>query len=360
MTTSRRILSTAALIGMLLIALPAADAAKGPAVSVTAANPKPVARAHWTAVKVRIANRTGTPMSGLVLAVKPARGVAASVVGARKGALQRAVPAIRAHRSVTIVVRLHPGRNAAVRSVSTVSVTRRGRLKARRGIPVTVRVSRPAPAIPANPLVGRYFYTTYLVGATMYYRTYYFASDRFAYKGRPSGGLPACSTGATAGVSDGCIPYTYDTATGTVTVDGMTGSETRPHLLKLNGVGYAEAVPPAVGATFATTVHNLQGAGLCGTSCVFSTSTISFTAAGYFAYTSTVSGSTPDGGFSYLPAEQHGTYRVLSGGRLELTFASGQVQVRTIVLMLNRADQPDPAYAMLLDGAIYWGPGSGV
>jgi hypothetical protein len=59
-------------------------------------------------------------------------------------------------------------------------------------------------------LAWRYFLQTYLVGTTMYYRTYYFANDRFAYRGRPAGGLPDCPAGDAPDGSDGCVPYSYD------------------------------------------------------------------------------------------------------------------------------------------------------
>jgi len=217
-----------------------------------------------------------------------------------------------------------------------------------------------APTPPANPLVGRYFLSTYLVGASMYYRTYYFANGSFAYRGRPAGGLPSCPAATAQGDDDGCIPYAYDPATGTVTIDGKSGTLAYPHELRLNGVGYLEAITPAAGTRLSTSVHNLQGSGVCGVSCSFASGAYSFSPTGTFGLVTAVSGSSPDAAFAALPPDRHGTYEVLDGGRLQLRYSDGHVITKTIGFLLDDADQPNPSYAITLDGSIYWGPASGV
>jgi hypothetical protein len=189
----------------------------------------------------------------------------------------------------------------------------------------------------------------------MYYRTYYFANDRFAYRGRPAGGLPDCPA-ATAGESgDGCVPYSYDPATGAVTVDGKTGSWSTADGLKLDGVGYLEAITPAPGTRMDTEVHNLQGAGACGAGCVFSSSAYTFTADGQFALSTSVSGEN----FALLPPDQHGSYEIADHGRLLLHRADGSTATKTIGFILDDG-QPNPRYWITLDGSIYWGPDSDV
>jgi hypothetical protein len=59
-----------------------------------------------------------------------------------------------------------------------------------------------------------------------------------------------------------CI--TYDPATGTVTIDGKSGSLVAPHVSKLSDGSYAEAETPAAGTTFDLYVPALDGSVYCG------------------------------------------------------------------------------------------------
>jgi hypothetical protein len=194
----------------------------------------------------------------------------------------------------------------------------------------------------------------------MYYNTYYFANGQFAYRGRPSGGLPDCPAATAQGDDDGCIPYTYDPATGTVTVDGKSGSLTAPHVLRLSDGPYAEAETPAAGTTFDLYAHSLNGSGVCGVSCTYVASEILFKPDGAFARSTSVSSSTPEGDFTALPPDQHGTYAIQAGGKVLFTYAGGHTLTETIGIMNADDDHPDPQYGILLDGSIYWGPTSGV
>ncbi len=134
----------------------------------------------------------------------------------------------------------------------------------------------------------------------------------------------------------------------------------RIHALELDGSTYAEAVTPAAGSAFDVYVHSLNGSGICGVSCSFASNELRFFADGQFVSSSAASSTTPQGSVTVLPADQHGTYAVADGGRITFTYASGRVVTETIGILVDGDTAPDPNYAMLLDGSIYWGPASGV
>jgi hypothetical protein len=73
-----------------------------------------------------------------------------------------------------------------------------------------------------------------------------------------------------------------------------------------------------------------------------------------------VSSSTPEGDFTSLPPDQHGTYQVQSGGKILFTYADGHTLTETLGIMEKDDDHPDPQEGILLDGSIYWGPSSGI
>ena len=89
-------------------------------------------------------------------------------------------------------------------------------------------------------------------------------------------------------------------------------------------------------------------------------SEILFKPSGAFARSTSVSSSTPEGDFTSLPPDQHGTYAIQSGGKILFTYADGHTLTETIGIMNADDDHPDPQYGILLDGSIYWGPTSGV
>jgi hypothetical protein len=322
--------------------LPAAAHAAS-TVRVSAAPPAATKQGQAVSVTVTVANSSKKAVKGLTLAVAAPTGVAATPA-------TKALPQIKGHGKATVTVSLTP--SAAGDSTTTLSVRQGKKVRATS----TVKVS----AAPINPLIGRYFYNTYLVGAGMYYNVYYFASDGFAYRGSPDGGLPTCTAVTAVGDKDGCIPYTYDPATGTVSVDGETGRLTGDHILQLDGAGFAEAVTPAAGATYDVYVHSLNGSGICGVSCSFSSSELRLFPDGSFVRSNAASATTSLGSVTALPPNQHGTYAVADGGRITFTYADGRSTTQTIGVMVNDDTTVDPNYGLLLDGSIYWGPASDV
>jgi hypothetical protein len=339
---SRRFVLAAA--AALLMLLPAsAQAASG--VRVTATGPATATQGQTVTVTVRVTNPTSRRMRGLRLIVAAPAGIGAAPAS-------RSLPTLGPHRHATVAVRLQPG--SGVTGDTTTTVTVRGGGKPRGSAVVHLTVA------PANPLIGRYFFNTYFVGAGTYSVTYYFASDGFAYRGTPEGGLPTCTAPTAQGDGDGCIPYSYDPATGTVAVDGQTGRLSGAHALELDGTSFSEAVTPQAGATFDVYVHSLSGAGICPTACTFVSSDLRLFGDGQFVRAGAASSTTSSGSVTALPASQRGTYAVADGGRITFSYADGRTITETIGVMVEDDVNVDPNYGLLLNGSIYWGPKSGV
>jgi cytochrome c5 len=361
--TPRAVLVAIALLLAAAVPASAATRTRPTAVRLSASTPRAVTRGHAARVTIKITNATRSSLKRLVVSVAPAKGVKASW-------RSRTARTLRARRHTTLALTLTPGTTAASSTKSTISVRRAGRLLTRTTAQLKIATTAPAPGPtptppvpvpqPANPLAGRYFYRTELIGAGMYYITYYFANGQLAYRGAPSGGLPDCPAATAQGDGDGCIPYTYDPASGTVSVDGKRGALTAPHVLRLDDGPYAEAETPAAGTTFDLYAHSLNGAGDCGVSCTYVASEILFKPSGTFARSTAVSSSTPEGDFTSLPPDQHGAYQVQPGGKILFTYADGHTLTETLGIMNKDDDHPDPQEGILLDGSIYWGPSSGV
>lgn len=208
---------------------------------------------------------------------------------------------------------------------------------------------RPAPT-PGHPLTGRYFFTYTGLEAD----GVVFVDDRFAYRGFPSGGFPAC-TGPTApdDDADGCVPYSYDAATGAIVLGGRPGSYVGGKLTLTTrtdaALSYDELQVPAAGSTVQFQGESLASIGVCPPSCTYVSTGVTLYSTGQFALSTAVSSTTPDGGVTSLPPDRRGTYAIQPGAKLHLTFADGHVADRTIALVPNS----DGTTSLFLDDAYY-------
>ena len=219
-----------------------------------------------------------------------------------------------------------------------------------------------AEAKKASPIVGRYFWRSELVLSTTYLHGYYVVDEHWIYRGIPEGGLPTCTAQTALGEDDGCLPYTWDEATGALNVAGTSG-EFKPdtHTFKVGDDFYSEAVPVEAGAKFDATGSYINSFGLCPLSCSFTTVELSMSSNGEFARAAGVAGFFGEGGsYTALPPESHGTYAIDARGRVVFSYADGHVVTETIALMTDEADNPDPNYGILLNERAFFGPHSGV
>jgi hypothetical protein len=214
----------------------------------------------------------------------------------------------------------------------------------------------------APDIVGRYFWNSYQVLTTTYMHAYYFVDEHWVYRGVPKEGLPSCSGQTANGEEDGCLPYSWNEATGELNIGG-TGGEYKvgSHGLKVNGESFSEALPPEAGTKFDASGSYINESGLCPLSCSFVTVELQMSSAGDFARAAGVSGFFGEGGsYGALPPEDHGTYTIDQRGRIVFTYADGHTVTETIAVMLDDSENPDPDYGILLGESAYFGPHSEV
>jgi hypothetical protein len=251
--------------------------------------------------------------------------------------------------------------NVTFTAAGAKKVVARGRLALRIGKAKAIKKPAPgakAPAAPKSPLAGTYWwYNINHVDYAWDNHGVYFLDDHWAYRGIPKGGLPASCTAVTAGVdangdeTDGCIAYTYDAATGTVTLGTAAGTFKNGEL-RIFDEGderfYEKLVVPDAGARYDVDLLHRSFSGMCGLflGCTTSLQTLRLLPDGQFiknGSTTTTMGDPGSGPFTVAgsyPADEHGTYEVAAGGRIRLSYADGTVKDHTFALQTIDAGQP--------------------
>jgi hypothetical protein len=336
-----------------------AAAAAAPKLTLAASSPaKAVAPGATVRVNVVVRNRSRSAIRGVRLRATPARGVRVALPRTRAGRTVLTLGTLRAQSRRTIAVRLTPGAGTAPAATTAFTLSGRGQPSVTRRIRVKVGRSgtttpapAPAPApTPANPLVGRYFFTYTGLEAD----GVVFVNDRFAYRGFPQGGFPACTAPTAADDdADGCVPYTFDAATGAIVLGGRPGSWAGGKLTLTTrtdaALSYDELQVPAPGSSVQFQGESLSSVGICPPSCTYFASGVTLYSDGQFALSTAVSSTTPDGGVTALPPDRRGTYAIQPGARLQLTFGDGHVAARTIAFVPNS----DGTTSLFLDGTYY-------
>jgi hypothetical protein len=195
-----------------------------------------------------------------------------------------------------------------------------GRGKARDAVKVEAEAKTP-------DIVGRYFWTSEMVLTTTYVHAYYFVDEHWVYRGVPKEGLPTCGSQTANGEEDGCLPYTWDEATGALNIAGTTGEyKVESHGLKVGGDSFSEAALPEAGTKVDASGHYINEFGICPLSCSFVNVDLVLSSGGEFARATGVSGFFGEGGsYGALPPEDHGTYSIDQRGHIVLTYAEGKV-----------------------------------
>jgi len=351
---------------------PVAKAAKL-AVTITGV-PTTIRRDHALALRVRVAN-TGTATAQTVrLRIGRARGLSV-----RPHAITT-ITTLKAGRSTTRTVRLTLTRTA--RTTTAVSFTAAGAAKVVGRSRLALRIGKakaikkpsgPAPQAPSKgPLAGTYWwYTINHSDSAWDNHGVFFVDDRWAYRGIPKGGLPACSaatatTDAQGEETDGCLPYTNNSASGAVTLGSAAGTF-KDGALTITDEGeeqsYSRLVVPDAGARYDVSLLHRSFHGLCGLlpGCTTSLASLRLLPDGQFVLSS--SSTTTLGGagspiftaVSSFPPDEHGTYDVQAGGRVRLAFADGTVKDRTFAIQTDKAGRPDPVNeGLMLDEDNYY------
>jgi hypothetical protein len=314
-------------------------------------------------LKVAVANPGSAAAREVKLAVGDARGLSARP-------RTRTFKLIGAGKRSTATVRVRLTRRARRTTKVAVRATAGAKLVARQTLALRIG-SPPKPAKGKRGLGGRYFWRTVTrVDYAWDNRGIAFVDDRWAYRGIPKGGLPTC-TSVTAGVdakgqpTDGCLRYSYDAASATVTVGGEQGRFDRATgRLTLGSDDYTPLAIPAPATRLDVALVNRGFSGFCGliVGCTTWTDYLTLRSDGQFALSSQTIASMGGGGapFTYAwsaPPDQHGTYEVQSGGRIRLSFADGSVSVRTIGIGIgiDKDARPDAAgEGLLLDDVNFY------
>jgi hypothetical protein len=323
--------------------------------------PTTIRRNRWMRLKVAVANPGSAAARKVRLAIASARGLSA-----RPRA--RTFKLIRAGKRSSATIRVKLTRRARTTTKVGVRATA-GKLTARQTLALRIGAPPKSPPKGKGGLAGRYFWRTVTrVDYAWDNRGIAFVDDRWAYRGIPKGGLPTCSR-VTAGVdakgepTDGCLRYTYDKATGTVTVGGEQGRfDKATGKLTIGSDDYDPLAIPAPGMRLDVSLVNRGFSGFCGliVGCTTWTDYLTLRTDGQFALSSQSLSSMGGSGapFTYAwsaPPDQHGTYEVQSGGRVRLAFANGSVSVRTIGIGIGAGGRPDAAgTGLLLDDVNFY------
>lgn len=310
-----------------------------------------------TKVKVRVANRGDKSIAKVTLLathskevkVGPAKAKLGTLGPGKAKAVKFTVTVTAAGKPKLSFVARAPGQ---ARSLDAVALN-----VSSAGAPPKEEEAKKVPAI-----IGRYFWNSYQVLTTTYLRAYYFADEHWVYRGVPKEGPPSCSSQTANGEEDGCLPYTWNEATGALTIGG-TGGEFKvdSHGLKLGEERFSEALLPDAGTKVDASGSYINQFGICPISCSFVTVDLQLSSNGEFARAAGVAGFLGEGGsYGALPPEKHGTYSINPRGRVTFNYADGHATTETVAFLLDDNNNPDPNYGILLGDQVFFGPHSGV
>jgi CARDB len=324
--------------------------------------PSVIKRNRTMSLKVKVANIGTAAATGVTLKVGAARGLSATPKAIT-------VQTLKAGKSTTRRVKVKLTKKAKTTTTLTLKASRAkkvaatGRVALRIGkAKKTTKNSPPVTTTPTkqNPLIGTYWwYVITHVDWAWDNHGVYFINDTWAYRGIPKGGLPASCTVQTAGLdekgeeTDGCIPYTYDSASGAVTL-GTAAGTFKDGKLQITDEGdvqdYDRLVVPEAGARYGVNLVHRGFQGMCGLilGCTTWENWLTLAADGQFVYsksTTTTMGDPGIGPFTAAgsyPPDEHGTYEVLAGGKIRLAYADGSVKEHTFAIQTDKAGTPDP------------------
>lgn len=246
------------------------------------------------------------------------------------------------------------------RAIATCRTIRSG---AARRTCITRARARFGPKAPAQLARRVYYYpgvdVAYICGGVCW-EGYAFVDANWVYRGlRAKDGLfPTCTTKTAAGDDDGCLPYTFNPATNTGTIDGtpFTLKNNRTDL-NVSGAdweyGNGSLITPGTRLALELKGIDVFGNPFVGFQTV-SQRWLATSSDGRFILSSLILGSTAPGSWisvniSTIPPDRRGTYEFLADGLLRLTYDDGRVVIEN-VFVLDTETTSDPAVAGLFLG----------
>lgn len=230
-------------------------------------------RNAWKKVAVKITNTGDAAAVKVAVKVGKARGVA---IRPKSGKLN--LKSIAPGKSKVVAFKAMLTRKAKRSSMLTLAIIGGKGLRATGSVTLETWTKPPPkkkgkkekapPPAATSPLAERIFYayrseaneSAKLIG-------YAFIDGEWAYHGIPAEGLPTCTSTTGDGTkegAEGCVKYTFDPATGTVTIGSATGKLNPGGDLEVDGETYsATSIPPA-GTQLALEQEYIGYQGICG------------------------------------------------------------------------------------------------
>lgn len=311
--------------------------------------PVELGRGESRTASIGVGNTGDLGATGVVVRIKGSRGLTVSPGSWRISAIPEGDASFRQLR---ISLAGHGPRTAS----ATVTVSGDGQRVSHH-----TSIGPPPPALSsprAGQITGRYFWGTKINPLQGWDNVAIaFVNSKWAYRGFPPHGIPSCPSGGVArGSGDGCVRYSYNAATRSVSVGNQHGKWVSGGSLTLGNQQYAPLSIPSAGATFSVSLEQVGYEGICPSSCTTYTDYLQLNRYGVFSFGSQTIGTfgSPGGPFtagSVTSGSQYGTYEVDRRGRLRLMFADGKTQIRTFAVLTNNRGRPDPAHAGLMLGS---------
>lgn len=282
---------------------------------------------RWRAVRVPVRNWGDST----------ARSVKAFVVKVPRG--------VRVRKRRVAVPKIRPDRSARARFVvwkktaGTIRLKVRftaARSKARIGH-LAIQVA-PKPPRHTRSLAGRYYWRTNITpGRGWDNDAVYFVNRRWAYRGRPTKGIPTCRRRTATATGDGCVRYWFNHRREVLQVDATRGRAIKGGVRIGRKAFVMRLLRPRPGARLRVRLVHVDSIMCPGPTCTVWSNSFE----------------TWRNGRYHLGGTQ-GRYRILNRGRIRLT-SGGRSQVRTLMLMTDRRGRAAPGReGVFLGGVNYY------
>lgn len=284
---------------------------------------KPLAAKNQRAT-ITVRNTTKARLTGLSLAVGAKKGVRVTLAGAKTGARVRPLKALGAGKSVRVNVLLaRIGKSGPTKGSLAVSVRRGGKVLGR-GAVTFGRAATPAQPAPPKTMTGRLFWGSRYTLNGIRQHTLYFTGPDFVFVDDVEGAWPVCTA-----VSETCKPYTFDPATGALTIDGKPATLNNGRL-EFDEETYRELGRPTAGARWDIVLTYSNSSGICPLYCSYYTEHLTFRPDGTFIRSSVSSGSGAVVDWAVVPDDSKGTYEIRADRTLRLAYADGKERINTV------------------------------
>ena len=325
----------------MLAAAPAAHAAS-PSVSVTATPITKALSSKGAKATVTVRNTGKARVTGLTLRPAGARGVKATIRGAKRGV--RSLGTLKAGQRVRVPVTLRRTKGGPTAGAFGLRVRKGGKVVASGRI-----TFGPKQAEPEN-LVGRYYWgSLYSLNGIRQY-TLLFTSPNLVFTGDAEGAFPTCTV-----VTEDCRPYTYDPKTKALTIDGKPAT-VDDQKLEYDGQSHFRLGEAKPGARWDVVLTYSNSSGVCPLYCSYFTEHLTFRPDGTFIRGAIASGSGPVVDYAAVPADQKGVYEIRTDRTLRLAFADGKERIETLAIFPGEGGvhPANPTAGIVLNGDGYF------